>query len=118
MKPKPIQKLYYSISEVSKITSLKPYILRYWETEFEDLKPAKNRAGNRIYKTSDINLILLIKKLLYEDKFTIEGTRNKLENIRNARSAPKEGNDTDSEQAKLLGMLRKELTELLEILKE
>ncbi len=70
-----MQKLYYSISEVSKITDLEQYVLRYWETEFEQLKPAKNLAGNRIYTNKDIKLILLIKKLLRDEKYTIEGAK-------------------------------------------
>ncbi|MFQ5636637.1 MAG: MerR family transcriptional regulator [bacterium] len=79
MKDLNIKKLYYSISEVSQITSLKPYVLRYWESEFPQLKPTKNRAGNRIYKSHDIDTIALIKKLLYTDKFTIEGARQELD---------------------------------------
>ena len=73
-----MKKLYYSIREVSEITGLKQYVLRYWETEFPDLKPAKNRAGNRIYKQKDIDLIKRIKNLLYNEKFTIDGARKKL----------------------------------------
>lgn len=79
MKEFGVKKLYYSISEVSKLTSLEQYILRYWESEFEQLKPAKNRAGNRIYTNKDIQLILKIKKLLREEKYTIEGAKNILE---------------------------------------
>lgn len=75
-----IKKLYYSISEVSKITGLEQYILRYWETEFDKLKPAKNRAGNRIYTNKDIKLIFFIKKLLREQKYTIDGAKLILEN--------------------------------------
>ena len=71
-----IKKLYYSISEVSEITDLKAYVLRYWETEFSQLKPPKNRAGNRTYRKKDIEIILKIKDLLYEKKFTIDGARN------------------------------------------
>lgn len=70
-----LRKLYYSISEVSKISDLEQYVLRYWETEFEHLKPAKNLAGNRIYTNKDIKLILYIKKLLREEKYTIEGAK-------------------------------------------
>ncbi|MCF8240247.1 MAG: MerR family transcriptional regulator [Melioribacteraceae bacterium] len=76
MKDFGLKKLYYSISEVSKLTDLEQYILRYWETEFEQLKPQKNRAGNRIYTNKDIKLILQIKKLLREEKYTIEGAKN------------------------------------------
>ncbi|MCH7619304.1 MAG: MerR family transcriptional regulator [Candidatus Marinimicrobia bacterium] len=73
-----IKKLYYSIGEVADLTALKPYVLRYWETEFSALKPTKNRAGNRIYKDKDIKIIFHIKYLLYDQKYTIEGARNQL----------------------------------------
>lgn len=75
MKDFGLKKLYYSISEVSKLTDLEQYILRYWETEFDQLKPSKNRAGNRIYTNKDIKLILQIKKLLRDEKYTIEGAK-------------------------------------------
>ena len=76
MKDFGLKKLYYSISEVSKLTSLEQYILRYWETEFDQLAPSKNRAGNRIYTNKDIKLIIEIKTLLREKKYTIEGAKN------------------------------------------
>lgn len=79
MKQAGIKKLYYSISEVSKITGLEQYVLRYWETEFEQLKPSKNRAGNRIYTNRDIKTILYIKKLLREERYTIEGAKQVLQ---------------------------------------
>jgi len=79
MKDLLIKKLYYSISEVSKITDIEQYVLRYWETEFEELKPQKNRAGNRIYTNKDIQLILYIKELLREKKYTIGGAKKILE---------------------------------------
>jgi DNA-binding transcriptional MerR regulator len=78
MKSLGIKKLYYSISEVSKISDLEQYVLRYWESEFEELKPAKNRAGNRIYTNRDIKLILYIKKLLRDERYTIEGAKQVL----------------------------------------
>ena len=73
-----IKKLYYSIGEVSKITDLKQYVLRYWETEFKQLNPNKNKAGNRTYRQKDIDTILQIKNLLYKEKFTIVGARKML----------------------------------------
>ena len=79
MKQIGIKKLYYSISEVSKITDLEQYVLRYWESEFEQLQPAKNRAGNRIYTNRDIKLILYIKRLLREERYTIEGAKQVLQ---------------------------------------
>jgi DNA-binding transcriptional MerR regulator len=78
MKSLGIKKLYYSISEVAKITDLEQYVLRYWESEFDQLKPAKNRAGNRIYTNRDIKLILYIKKLLRDERYTIEGAKQVL----------------------------------------
>jgi DNA-binding transcriptional MerR regulator len=81
MKSIGIKKLYYSISEVSKITDLEQYVLRYWESEFEQLKPQKNRAGNRVYTNKDIKLILHIKKLLREERYTIEGAKQVLVDV-------------------------------------
>jgi len=80
-----IKKLYYSISEVSKITDIEQYVLRYWETEFEQLSPQKNRAGNRIYTNKDIRLILSIKELLREKKYTIEGAKKIIEDYEQER---------------------------------
>ena len=73
-----VKKLYYSIGEVSSITDLEPHVLRYWESAFSKLRPQKNKAGNRTYRIRDIQLIFQIKKLLYEDKFTIEGAKKRL----------------------------------------
>ena len=78
MQAKQIKKLYYSIGEVSDLTGLKQYVLRYWETEFPHLKPNKNSAGNRIYRQNDIDNLLEIKKLLHEEKFTIKGAKQYL----------------------------------------
>ena len=82
MKDLSIPKLYYSISEVSRLTGLEPYVLRYWESEFEELKPQKNRAGNRIYSNRDIKFILRIKELLRERRYTIEGAKHILKQDR------------------------------------
>ena len=87
MSAKPLKKLYYSISEVSEMTGLKQYVLRYWETEFPELKPQKNRAGNRVYREKDVKLIKEIMKLLYEQKFTIEGARQKLKDDNNNKKS-------------------------------
>ena len=86
---KKLNKLYYSIGEVSQITNLKQYVLRYWETEFSVLKPSKNTAGNRIYKENDIQLIKYIQDLLYTKKFTIKGAKQHLkEEYENNNSIP------------------------------
>ncbi len=74
------QKLYFSISEVAELTDLQPYILRTWDKEFTCLRPRRLRGKNRAYRQRDINLILLIKRLLYEERFTVQGVRQKLKN--------------------------------------
>ncbi len=79
MKDFGLKKLYYSIGEVSRLTKIEQYTLRYWESEFKQLNPAKNRAGNRIYTNQDIELVLKIKHLLKDKKYTFEGARKILE---------------------------------------
>jgi DNA-binding transcriptional MerR regulator len=74
-------KRYYRIGEVSRITGVKPYVLRYWESEFRWMAPQKSRSKQRLYRQRDIEVILLIKKLLYEQRFTIAGARNKLREL-------------------------------------
>lgn len=75
-KPFP-DKLFYKIGEVSKIVDVEPYVLRYWETEFPFLKPRKSKSGQRIYIKKDIETLLKIKRLLYQERYTIEGVRKK-----------------------------------------
>jgi DNA-binding transcriptional MerR regulator len=87
-------KLYYSIGEVRAITGLEPYVLRYWETEFPKLKPKKNSGGQRAYQRKDIELILRIKELLYEQGYTIKGARAVLRGARQGKTAAS-GSDTD-----------------------
>lgn len=91
MKQDGIRKLYYSISEVAEITDLEAHVLRYWENEFEELRPKKNRAGNRVYTERDIEMVRRIKQLLRDDKYTLEGARQVL--ARGERDA--EGDLTD-----------------------
>ncbi|MCF7802973.1 MAG: MerR family transcriptional regulator [Candidatus Marinimicrobia bacterium] len=121
MDKKPIKKLYYSIGEVSEMTELKPYVLRYWETEFPILNPSKNRAGNRVYRDRDIQLIFHIKDLLYEQKYTIEGARQQLENYNPDEPEQSSENGSGSESAELqknVEQLKHELKEILELLDE
>ena len=117
MKPKPIKKLYYSISEVSKLTGLKQYVLRYWETEFPELRPSKNRAGNRTYRLNDIKIIFLIKKLLYDEKFTIEGARQKLKESVKDKTIQIDIPFNDNRKQELIADIRKDLIELLEYIR-
>ena len=78
---RPIQE-FFSIGDVCQLTDLKPHVLRYWESQFRFLNPAKNRSGNRVYQRREIELIMLVKHLLYTDKFTIEGARKRIEQYR------------------------------------
>ena len=111
-----IKKLYYSISEVSALSKLKPYVLRYWETEFKELAPPKNRAGNRTYRQKDIDTILTIKDLLYNKKFTIDGARNILKSKDIAESRT-ENIHVDSEKRKvILSKIKIELNNILKII--
>jgi DNA-binding transcriptional MerR regulator len=74
-------KLYYSISEVCRITGLEPHVLRYWETEFPQMRPRKNRAGNRAYRSKEIQYIHFIRQLLHDEKYTIQGAKKKLADV-------------------------------------
>lgn len=75
------ERLYYRIGEVSRITGLKPHVLRYWESEFKVIKPHKEGSLQRLYRRKDLDLILKIKKLLYEDGFTIAGAKKKIRDL-------------------------------------
>jgi len=91
MPPRLPDKLYFKIGEVSRIVGVEPYVLRYWETEFELLKPGKAPSRHRMYKKKDVELLLEIKRLLYAEGFTIEGARKRL----------KEGKKEERQQLKL-----------------
>jgi DNA-binding transcriptional MerR regulator len=78
---RPVQE-FFSIGEVCALTDLKPHVLRYWESQFRFLNPAKNRSGNRVYKSREVELIMLVKHLLYTEKYTIEGARQRIEHYR------------------------------------
>jgi DNA-binding transcriptional MerR regulator len=73
------EKLYFRIGEVSRLVGVEPYVLRYWETEFSGLAPKKSGAGHRFYRRKDVELLLQIKQLLYDKRFTIEGARRHLD---------------------------------------
>ncbi|MAV64768.1 MAG: MerR family transcriptional regulator [Pelagibacteraceae bacterium TMED124] len=121
MEAREVKKLYYSIGEVSQITGLKQYVLRYWETEFPHIKPSKNRAGNRIYKTNDLDNIKELKNLLHNKKFTIKGAKQFL---KDKNLSPNSSIDADPKVLKLIDTLdvktlkniQKSLDDLLAIL--
>jgi DNA-binding transcriptional MerR regulator len=84
-KEEPVQE-FFSIGDVCELTDLKPHVLRYWESQFRFLNPAKNRSGNRVYQRREVELIMLVKHLLYTEKYTIDGARQRIEEQRRAGS--------------------------------
>jgi DNA-binding transcriptional MerR regulator len=110
-------KLFYRIGDVAEITGIKPHILRYWESEFSGLHPRKNRAGQRLYERRDVELVLEIKKLLYEQRYTISGAKKFL--ARQSKRAPKPplSAAAPNEMATALNRCCQELRALLVLLK-
>jgi len=111
-------KNYFSIGEASKITGVKPHTLRYWESEFRLLQPAKRESGQRRYVRKDIELIERIKQLLYENKYTISGAKRKLFEERKHREEPPELFGKESAAIHLLKETKHELKEILKILEK
>jgi DNA-binding transcriptional MerR regulator len=119
-------KLYFRIGEVARLAGIKPYVLRFWETEFSALGPRKSGTGHRLYRRKDVELVLEIKRLLYEQRFTIEGarkfldTRGKPETPRAEKASKPAVAQRDlfpDASASLIDTVRKELRALAEILK-
>ena len=109
-----VDKAYYSIGEVCDLTGLKPHVLRYWETQFSALRPTKNRAGNRVYRPKEVELIHLLKELLYDRKYTIAGANRKvLEMRRDGELAEARKGAVDPD---LISGIREELEMLKEVL--
>ncbi len=106
-------KSYFRIGEVARITGIKAYVLRYWETEFRDMAPPKSRSKQRMYRRKDIERILLVKQLLYKERFTIEGARKRLAELsRETRlEAP-----APPVSGRALGSIRAELCEIRDLL--
>jgi DNA-binding transcriptional MerR regulator len=117
-------KLYYTISEVSELTGVKPHVLRYWESEFSTLRPRKDRGGSRRYRRRDIEEVLAIKTLLYEEGYRIAGARKTLQQ---RRQSPEKASDAPRQlamtfdqldQQQQLTVIRAELTAIQELLRE
>ncbi len=116
-------KLYFRIGDVSRLAGIKPYVLRYWETEFPAISPKKSGTNQRLYRRKDVELILEIKHLLYEKRFTIEGARKAIESRPKPVAAAKRASK-DVKQATLFGAsgpdlasIRDELQDILSLLK-
>lgn len=103
-------KLFFKIGEVSRILGVEPHVVRYWESEFNCLKPIRSKADQRVYRRKDLETLLTIRKLLHEDKFTIEGARRQLDLARTKKSSVPEG------QRHRLKEIEKELRAIQKIL--
>ena len=114
------ERLYYRIGEVSRITGLKPHVLRYWESEFKAIKPYKGGSLQRLYRKKDLDLILKIKKLLYEDGFTIAGAKKKIRDLERAENSQTQWRlvekKPEGKDHELLVTVREELKGIREIL--
>ena len=110
-------KLYFRIGEVAKLAGIKPYVLRFWESEFHGLGPKKSGTGHRLYRRKDVELVLEIKRLLYEKRFTIEGARKVLESKPRKeppkQTAPRGQGELFPPSSALYREVRRELTEIL-----
>ncbi len=111
--PRPTQE-FFSIGEVCALTDLKPHVLRYWESQFRFLNPAKNRSGNRVYKSREVELIMLVKHLLYAEKYTIEGARQRIEQYRKSGDLKAQASRAASRTT--LSELREQLDQVIELL--
>jgi len=99
-------KLFFRIGEVCKIVDIEPFVLRFWETEFPNLAPEKSKSGHRVYKRKDIEMVLRIKELLYERRYTIAGARKQLSRSR-----------AEEHRQKILHQIREELRDILTLLR-
>jgi DNA-binding transcriptional MerR regulator len=121
LRPEIPDKLYFRIGEVSRLAGIKPYVLRFWETEFSSLGPKKSGKGHRLYRRKDVELVLEIKRLLYDKRYTIEGARKYLDS-RTRDIAIKSSEKPSRPQPALFGdpgaleAIRKELIEILQLL--
>ncbi|HLE08416.1 MAG TPA: MerR family transcriptional regulator [Thermodesulfobacteriota bacterium] len=109
-------RLYFKIGEVARITRVKPYILRYWESEFKIISPVKSQGNQRVYKKKDVELILYIRKLLYEDKFTLEGAKKKAAEFKKNHSKQLNFPFSDKKYQGALREIRRDLVSLKNML--
>ena len=114
-------KLFYKIGEVSKITGVESYVLRYWQTEFPFLNPRKNKSGQRVYVKKDLEVVLMVKKMLYQERYTIEGVRKRFEDGIPSSSESKPIQEAKSEiirnPAEAIALFRKRLKQIADSIK-
>ena len=109
-------RFFFRIGDVSDITGIKPYVLRFWEKEFDLLQPIKNEAGQRVYRKTDVESVLLIKKLLYLERYSIEGAKKRLKELRKngeLATAKKSRGEMNEEKMGVLADIRRDIVELV-----
>ena len=111
-RPELPDRLYFKIGEVAKIVGVKPYVLRYWETEFSMVRPGKTRSKHRLYRRKDVDMLLRIKQLLHDRRFTIEGARKHLRGETEVVAAPANGSWGSHGQLRKLREIRDSLLDL------
>ena len=109
-------KLYYKIGEVSEITGIEAYVLRYWESEFKIMSPSRSRSRQRLYRKRDLELIMEIKRLLYDERFTIEGAKKRLQRAGRRRNKQLELGLQEPSYKEALTQIKEELEQIREIL--
>ena len=109
-------KPYFKIGEVAQLAGVEPYVLRYWETEFRTIRPEKSRSKQRLYRRKDVEAVMAIKKLLYDEGYRIDGAKRRLREL--AASEPGEGGEPSASAKQLGGELKKQLIELEKIVDE
>ena len=109
-------KLYFRISEVGKLTALEPYVLRYWESEFKLIRPIRTKSRHRLYRRKDLEILFEIKKLLYEEQYTIAGAKKRLEEIAREEKRDLEVNSDENDYKKILHATLTELKALRKLL--
>jgi len=109
-------KLFYKIGEVCEIFGLEPHVLRYWESEFPLLSPQKNRAGQRIYRQKDLELIETIRRLLYDEGHTIAGAKKKLQTVAGGRGLPLFQHSSEAARNTALAQIRRDVEKMIELL--
>jgi DNA-binding transcriptional MerR regulator len=110
-------KLYFKIGEVARLVGVKPYVLRYWETEFNVLRPGKTRSMHRLYRRKDVEILLEIRRLLYAERYTIEGAKRRLrDGVHAPAEPPRAAKNAAPELSDTLATVRDELVDLCRIL--
>ncbi|MFQ5328697.1 MAG: MerR family transcriptional regulator [Thermodesulfobacteriota bacterium] len=110
-------RLYFKIGAVSKIADIKPYILRYWESEFDMIRPQKTGSNQRVYRRKDVQLILEIKRLIYKEKFTLEGAKKRIRALQKEKGSQLAMSFPEKQYKKALKEIRKELSSIKEMIR-